>query len=41
MDLPYWAGQLPLTHGTGDPITAPDLTQDLPVPEHVTHWKRH
>jgi uncharacterized protein len=40
MDLPYWAGQLPLTHGTGDPVAAPDMTQDLPVPDHVTHWKR-
>ena len=40
MDLPYWAGQLPLTRGTGEPITAPDLTQDLPVPEHVRAWRR-
>jgi nitroimidazol reductase NimA-like FMN-containing flavoprotein (pyridoxamine 5'-phosphate oxidase superfamily) len=40
MDLPYWAGVLPLELGTGDPITAPDLTQDLPVPDHVRDWKR-
>jgi nitroimidazol reductase NimA-like FMN-containing flavoprotein (pyridoxamine 5'-phosphate oxidase superfamily) len=40
LDLPYWAGQLPLTLGTGDPVPAPDLTQDLPEPEHVTSWSR-
>jgi uncharacterized protein len=40
LDLPYWAGELPLTLGTGDPIPAPDLTQDLPVPDHVIRWKR-
>jgi uncharacterized protein len=40
LDLPYWAGQLPLILGTGEPITAPDLTQDLPVPEHVRAWSR-
>jgi nitroimidazol reductase NimA-like FMN-containing flavoprotein (pyridoxamine 5'-phosphate oxidase superfamily) len=38
LDLPYWAGQLPLTRGTGDPVPAPDLTRDLPVPDHVTSW---
>jgi uncharacterized protein len=40
LELPYWAGQLPLTRGIGDPIPAPDLTQDLPVPQHVTGWNR-
>jgi nitroimidazol reductase NimA-like FMN-containing flavoprotein (pyridoxamine 5'-phosphate oxidase superfamily) len=40
LDLPHWAGQLPLTLGTGDPVPAPDLTQDLPVPQHVTSWSR-
>jgi nitroimidazol reductase NimA-like FMN-containing flavoprotein (pyridoxamine 5'-phosphate oxidase superfamily) len=38
LDLPYWAGQLPLTRDTGDPIPAPDLTRDLPVPDHVSDW---
>jgi uncharacterized protein len=38
LDLPYWAGQLPLTRGTADPVPAPDLTRDLPVPDHVTSW---
>jgi uncharacterized protein len=40
LDLPHWAGQLPLTSGTGDPIPAPDLVGALPIPEHVTNWKR-
>jgi uncharacterized protein len=40
LDLPYWAGQLPLTNGTGDPISAPDLTGDPPVPKSVRGWSR-
>jgi nitroimidazol reductase NimA-like FMN-containing flavoprotein (pyridoxamine 5'-phosphate oxidase superfamily) len=40
LELPYWAGQLPLTRGTGDPVPAPDLTRDLPVPDHVSDWNR-
>jgi nitroimidazol reductase NimA-like FMN-containing flavoprotein (pyridoxamine 5'-phosphate oxidase superfamily) len=40
LDLPNWAGRLPLTLGTADPIPAPDLAGDLPVPDHVSRWKR-
>jgi nitroimidazol reductase NimA-like FMN-containing flavoprotein (pyridoxamine 5'-phosphate oxidase superfamily) len=40
LELPYWAGQLPLTQGTGEPVPAPDLTQDLPVPDHIARWTR-
>ena len=40
LELPNWAGQLPLTSGTGDPVPTPDLGQDLPVPESVLGWKR-
>ena len=40
LGLPYWAGVLPLTSGTGEPAPAPDLTGDPPVPEHVTGWRR-
>jgi uncharacterized protein len=40
MDLPYWAGVLPLGLRTGEPVTAPDLVEDLPVPDHVKAWKR-
>jgi len=38
--LPYWAGVLPLEQRTGEPVTAPDLVGDLPVPEHVRGWSR-
>src|SRR5262249_729907 len=38
--LPYWAGVLPLTAGTGEPVPAPDLRGDPPVPGHVTGWPR-
>jgi hypothetical protein len=40
LELPYWAGQLPLTRGTGDPIPAPDLTGGIPVPDHISSWTR-
>ncbi len=40
LGLPYWAGLLPLTQVAGEPIPAPDLNGDLPVPEHVTRWSR-
>jgi uncharacterized protein len=40
LDLPNWAGRLPLTQGTGDPVTAPDLAEDLPVPKSVRGWAR-
>jgi uncharacterized protein len=40
LELPYWAGRLPLTLGTGQPVSAPDLTEDPPVPDHVTRWTR-
>ena len=38
--LPYWAGQLPLTSGTGEPISAPDLNGDRPVPDSISGWTR-
>jgi nitroimidazol reductase NimA-like FMN-containing flavoprotein (pyridoxamine 5'-phosphate oxidase superfamily) len=40
LELPYWAGVLPLTTGTGDAVPAPDLAGDPPVPEHLTGWRR-
>ncbi|MGA8217306.1 MAG: pyridoxamine 5'-phosphate oxidase family protein [Solirubrobacterales bacterium] len=36
MGLPYWAGRLPLTQGTGKPIPAPDLVGDPAIPESVS-----
>jgi uncharacterized protein len=35
LELPYWAGVLPLELATGIPVTAPDLEQALPVPASV------
>jgi uncharacterized protein len=40
LSLPYWAGLLPVTQVAGEPIPAPDLNGDIPVPEHVTRWSR-
>jgi nitroimidazol reductase NimA-like FMN-containing flavoprotein (pyridoxamine 5'-phosphate oxidase superfamily) len=40
LELPHWAGQLPLTSGTGDPIPAPDLAGDPQVPDSIRRWSR-
>jgi uncharacterized protein len=40
MELPHWAGQLPLANGTGEPIPAPDLRGDPAVPASVKSWSR-
>jgi nitroimidazol reductase NimA-like FMN-containing flavoprotein (pyridoxamine 5'-phosphate oxidase superfamily) len=40
LELSYWAGVLPLSLATGDPVPAPDLNADVPIPEHVTRWDR-
>jgi uncharacterized protein len=40
LGLPYWAGVLPLTSGTGEPVSAPDLAGHPPVPAHVINWER-
>jgi uncharacterized protein len=40
MNLPYWAGELPLTSGTGDPIPAPDLVGDPLIPDSIKNWSR-
>src|SRR4051794_33089644 len=40
MDLPYWAGVRPLELRTAEPVTAPDLVEDLPVPDHIRGWSR-
>jgi nitroimidazol reductase NimA-like FMN-containing flavoprotein (pyridoxamine 5'-phosphate oxidase superfamily) len=37
LDLPHWAGVLPLSTRRGTPEPAPGLTQ-LPVPEHLRAW---
>jgi hypothetical protein len=39
LDLPYWAGVLPLTLVPGTPLPAPDLSSSISTPAHVTDWK--
>jgi nitroimidazol reductase NimA-like FMN-containing flavoprotein (pyridoxamine 5'-phosphate oxidase superfamily) len=40
LDLPYWAGVLPLITRAGIPQPSDDLPEGLAVPEHVSAWKR-
>jgi nitroimidazol reductase NimA-like FMN-containing flavoprotein (pyridoxamine 5'-phosphate oxidase superfamily) len=40
LELPNWAGTLPLAQVALEPIPAPDLDGDLPVPDHVIRWAR-
>jgi uncharacterized protein len=40
LELPNWAGTLPLAQTKREPIPAPDLTRDLPVPESIRGWRR-
>jgi nitroimidazol reductase NimA-like FMN-containing flavoprotein (pyridoxamine 5'-phosphate oxidase superfamily) len=38
MDLPVWAGQLPLTLTALDPVADPDLAPGVDVPEYLRNW---
>jgi len=38
--LPVWAGTVPLNEAFGDPVPAPDLLPDRPVPDYVRRWRR-
>jgi len=40
LELPYWAGVLPLALVPGTPEPAPDLTPSIPMPAHVSGWTR-
>jgi len=40
LDLPYWAGVLPLTQAPGPPAPAPGLAPSISTPGHVTAWTR-
>ena len=35
LDLPYWAGVLPVATTTGRPVPAPDVAAGAPLPEHL------
>jgi uncharacterized protein len=37
---PHWAGVLPLATVPGEPVPAPDLTDGIGTPAHVTAWHR-
>jgi nitroimidazol reductase NimA-like FMN-containing flavoprotein (pyridoxamine 5'-phosphate oxidase superfamily) len=39
-ELPIWAGILPLSLTAGSPEPDPLLAPDVPVPAHVTGWRR-
>jgi nitroimidazol reductase NimA-like FMN-containing flavoprotein (pyridoxamine 5'-phosphate oxidase superfamily) len=38
--LPIWAGVIPVRESYGAPIPDPELTHDLPVPDHLTRLVR-
>lgn len=38
LDAPVWAGVLPIVRDYGDPIAAPDLRGDPPVPSYLRSW---
>ncbi len=40
LDLPVWAGVVPLAEVLGAPVPAPDLRGDPPVPAYVAAWAR-
>jgi hypothetical protein len=40
MDLPIWAGVLPLRTTTGEPEPSPDLASGVDVPPSVTGYRR-
>jgi nitroimidazol reductase NimA-like FMN-containing flavoprotein (pyridoxamine 5'-phosphate oxidase superfamily) len=40
LDLPVWAGVLPLQVTYGDASPAPELSADLPVPAYIRAWTR-
>jgi len=40
MDMPHWAGVLPLTTTPGRPQPADDMPASTPTPAHVIDWRR-
>jgi hypothetical protein len=40
LELPVWAGVLPLHEAYGEPTDAPDLRDGLDVPGYVRDWSR-
>jgi nitroimidazol reductase NimA-like FMN-containing flavoprotein (pyridoxamine 5'-phosphate oxidase superfamily) len=40
MELPVWAGELPISLIPGEPLADPDLPVDIPVPGYLRNWHR-
>lgn len=40
LDLPYWAGVLPVSTSAGVPQPAPNLSPSIATPDHVSAWRR-
>jgi nitroimidazol reductase NimA-like FMN-containing flavoprotein (pyridoxamine 5'-phosphate oxidase superfamily) len=38
LSRPVWAGVVPVVHGYGTPVAAPDLTASHPVPAYIAAW---
>jgi nitroimidazol reductase NimA-like FMN-containing flavoprotein (pyridoxamine 5'-phosphate oxidase superfamily) len=38
LDRPVWAGVVPLRHSWGTPVTAPDLSVEIPAPAELRDW---
>jgi nitroimidazol reductase NimA-like FMN-containing flavoprotein (pyridoxamine 5'-phosphate oxidase superfamily) len=40
LDLPVWAGVVPVVQRFGEPVPAPDLRFDIEIPPYVERWRR-
>ena len=40
LQLPYWAGVIPVHHAYGKPIPADDLAEGIQTPHYALHYKR-
>jgi len=40
LDLPVWAGVVPMRLAVGEPEPSPDLRRDLPIPDYVAGYRR-
>jgi len=40
LDLPIWAGVLPVRFATGEPVPSPELDDGIPVPGYLTSYRR-
>lgn len=40
MDLPYWAGVIPINQVYGEPVPSADLPEDVETPEYALHYQR-